>query len=292
MSVAAGPNGQVEASAGPSEVAAETGPNGQAVGSTAGAGDMTPGTGSGVDEAARLTAAAQARLDAGDRDGAIALYRRAFAALPTSIGHAQRRAAVALAIAAAEEAAFRAGGDPVRLRAALAAVDAYLAGLDPTDDENRAGAERRRSELSDMLSRAVRPQGPARAPAAAPARRGIERRAARAAAGLAGGAAAAGVVALAGVIAGRGADRYLARATARPCAGDDPADPCGSDDLREAIKADALADGVRANRLAVAGAAVAGALLAASAAALIAAAIRGRAPERVQGRATTLVVRF
>lgn len=254
--------------------------------------DMSSGASAGVDEAARLTADADAKLAAGDRDGAIDLYRRAFAALPTTLGHAQRRAAVALAIAAAEEAAFRDSGDPARLREASAALDAYLAGLDPTDDENRAGAERRRAELSDMLARAARPPGPQPLPGPAPGRRGLDPRAARAGYVLIGAAAAAGVVAVAGALAGRGADRYLARATARPCAGDDPDDPCGSDVVREALKIDARRDGVRANRLAIGGAAAAGALLVAGATALIAAALRGRSPARASSRGAALVIHF
>jgi hypothetical protein len=244
----------------------------------------------GLDQAAELSTAAQARLDAGDREGAIALWRRAYAALPGGFGYAPRRATVALAIAGAEEAAFRAGGDPARLGAAIAALDAYLGGLDPTDDENRAVVEGRRAELSDMYKRTSRPEGPAAAPSVSPGRGGFDRRAGQAAAGLAGAAVVAGAVAVAGALAGRAADRALARAIARPCGGDDPDDPCGSDGQREASKADALTDGLRANRMAIVGMSVAGALLAASAAALIAGAIRGRG--RVQARGAGLAVRF
>lgn len=254
--------------------------------------ELSQETGSerGVDEAAALSAAAELRLAAGDRAGAIALWRQAFTALPGGYGYAPRRAAAALAIAGAEEAIYRDGGDPARLRAAIAALDAYLGGLDPTDDENRARVEDRRAELSDMYKRASTPAGPSAPPRADLRRRGIERRAGLVAAGLAGGAAVAGVIALAGGLTGQAADRDLARATARPCQGEDPADRCGSDGPRETIKADLLADGLRANWMAKAGAAAAGGLLAAGAAALLGGLIRGRG--QVQARGPALLVRF
>lgn len=259
-----------------------------------GGGEVAGGTGEadGVDEAAALASEAEARLAAGATEEALALWRRAYALLPRSIGYAQRRAAVALAIAGAEEAAFRGSGDPARLRAGIAALDTYLAGLEPTDDENRAGVEARRAALSDMLDRAAAPQGPAAPPGVAPGRRGVDRRAGLAAGGLGGAAVVAGVVAIVGIAASRGADRALARATSRPCSGSEPADPCGSDVTREALKAEALADGLRANRIAVVGATVAGVLLAAGAVALIVGGIRGRAPVRAQGRGAGLIVRF
>lgn len=262
-------------------------------GSAAG-GDVAGGTGEtdGVDEAAALASEAEARFAAGATDEALALWRRAYALLPRSIGYAQRRAAVALAIAGAEEAAFRGSGDPARLRAGIAALDTYLAGLEPTDDENRAGVEGRRAALSDMLDRAAAPQGPTPLPGVAPGRRGIDRRAGLAAAGLGAAAVVAGVVAIAGAVASRGAERALARATGRPCSGIDPADPCGSDATREALKAEALADGLRANRVAVIGATAAGVMLAAGAVALIVGGIRGRAPVRAESRGAGLLVRF
>lgn len=263
-------------------------------GDTGAAVEVSPETGDadGVDEAAALASAAEARLAAGATDEALGLWRRAYALLPRSVGYAQRRAAVALAIAGAEEAAFRASGEPGRLRAGIAALDTYLAGLEPTDDENRAGVELRRAELSDMLERAATPQGPAPGPGVVAGRRGIDRRAGLAAAGFGGAALVAGAVAIAEVAASRGADRALARATGRPCSGSDPADPCGSDVAREALKADALADGLRANRIAVIGATVAGVLVAAGAVALIAGGIRGRGPVRAESRGAALVVRF
>jgi hypothetical protein len=245
---------------------------------------------SGVDAAAELSAAAQVRLDAGDREGAIALWRQAFEALPGGYGYAPRRATAALALAAAEEAAFRETGEPGRLHAAIEALDAYLGGLDPTDDENRAGVEGRRAELYARYHRASAPQGPPPPPRAETGRRGLDRRAGLAAAGLGSGAVVAGVVALAGGLAGRGADGDLARVTARPCAGKDPLDPCGSDSAREEKKAELVTEGLRANRMAMVGGILAGALLTASVAALIAGAIRGRS--RVQARASGLVIRF
>ncbi|WAS98911.1 hypothetical protein [Nannocystis punicea] len=244
----------------------------------------------GVDEAAELSAAAQARLEAGDRDGAIALWQRAFRALPGGFGYAPRRVTAALAIAGAEEAAFRETGDAARLHAAIAALDAYLGGLDPTDDENRVGVEGRRAELLAMYRSASAPEGPRPAPPLEPARRGFDRKAGLAAAGLGSAAVVAGVVALAGGLTGRAADDDLAAVTAQPCQGDDPLDPCGSDTAREQQKTDLVAEGLRANRMALVGGILAGALLTAGVAALIAGAIRGRT--RVQARAGRLVVRF
>lgn len=273
-----------------------SGETGSAGGESGGAArsDVAGGTGEadGVDEAAALASEAEARFAAGATDEALALWRRAYALLPRSIGYAQRRAAVALAIAGAEEAAFRGSGDPARLRAGIAALDTYLAGLEPTDDENRAGVEGRRAALSGMLDRAAAPQGPTPLPGVAPGRRGIDRRAGLAAAGLGGAAVVGGVVAIAGAVASRGAERALARAAGRPCSGSDPADPCGSDATREALKAEALADGLRANRVAVIGATVAGVMLAAGAVALIVGGIRGRAPVRAESRGAGLLVRF
>jgi hypothetical protein len=249
-----------------------------------------PARASGVDEAAELSAAAQARFDAGDHEGASALWRRAYQALPGGFGYAPRRAAVALAIAAAEEAAFRASGEALRLRAAIQALDTYLGGLDPTDDENRAGVAERKAELLAMYQRAAATEGPRPAPSGEAGRRGLDRRAGLAAAGLAGAAVVGGLVALAGGLAGRAADRDLTRALARPCTGDDPLDPCGSDPRREAAKTELVADGLRANRTALVGGLVAAALLTAGAAALVAGAIRGRA--RVQAHAGGLRLRF
>ncbi len=275
-----GREGQVDG--GPAEEARGTGPRGQ----------LAPDA-DGVDEAAELAAAAERRLAAGATDEALALWRRAYALLPPSIGYAQRRAAVALAIAGAEEAAFRAGGEPARLHAGIAALDAYLAGLEPTDDENRAGAEARRAALSDLLEGTASPGRPRAAPPTTTptGRRGLDRRAGLAAAGLGGAALVAGAVAVGGAMAARAADGRLADAVARPCGGP-AADPCGGDATREALKAEALADGARANRIEVIGIALAGTLVAAGLAALLAAGIRGRAPARVVGRGPTLVVRF
>ncbi|PCC75647.1 hypothetical protein SAMN02745121_00187 [Nannocystis exedens] len=244
----------------------------------------------GVDEAAELSAAAQARLAAGDRDGAIALWQRAFRALPGGFGYAPRRATAALAIADAEAAGYRETGDAARLHAAIAALDAYLGGLDPTDDENRAGVEGRRAELWAMYQSASAPEGPRPAPRVEPGRRGFDRKAGLAAAGLGSGAVVAGVVALAGGLTGRAVDDELKEVTARPCQGDDPLDPCGSDPARERQKTELVAEGLRANRMALVGGILAGALLTAGVAALIAGAIRGRS--RVQARAGRLLIRF
>lgn len=242
-----------------------------------------------VDRAAALSAAAQARIDAGDTEGAAELWRAAYASLPAAQGYAPRRAAAALGVAAAEETVYRQRGEVGRLRAALAALDAYLAGLDPTDDENRAAVEQRRGELAALLARV---SAPPPAPAAAPPgrRRGIERRAGRSAAGLTGGALLGGALTLGGALAARGATRALVRALARPCEGTDPNAPCTSDAVREALKVDAIADGLAADRLVWSGVVVAGVSLAASATALIVGAVRGRSA--VQAGGLGLALRF
>lgn len=223
----------------------------EAVGLSAGTGTvgMSEGTGEDTSEATRWSAEAQRRQAQGDLDGAIVGWQRALAALPTTQATAQRRAGLALAIAGAH-AELAARGVPGRLQAALAVLDAYLAGLDPTDDEHRVAVEQRRAELAARVA-AQRPEGtPPGSPAPTLARHPDRRLmiAGGAAIGLAGVGAA---TLAASLVAGRRADEALAVAVARP--GDDP--------LREQDKQAALARGLRSDRLAIASAAVGGLML-------------------------------
>jgi len=223
----------------PEQLAEETGAKG-----------VSEGTGEAAGAAAtRWSAEAQRRQARGDLDGAIVGWQRALAALPTTQATAQRRAGLALAIAGAH-AELAARGVPGRLQAALAVLDAYLAGLDPTDDEHRVAVEQRRAELAARLAAQRRDREPvsSRSPTLT---RGPDRRlmiAGGAAIGLAGVGAA---MLAASLVAGQRADEALATAVARP--GDDP--------LREQGKQDALARGLRADRLAIASAAVGGVML-------------------------------
>ena len=131
---------------------------------------MSEGTGEDTSEATRWSAEAQRRQAQGDLDGAIVGWQRALAVLPATQATAHRRAGLALAIAGAH-AELAARGVPGRLQVALAVLDAYLAGLDPTDDEHRVAVEQRRAELATRLApppgwpRAWRPRSrPARSP--------------------------------------------------------------------------------------------------------------------------------
>ena len=207
--------------------------------------EMSAGTG---DEAARWTAQAQQRQAQGDLDGAIAGWQRAMAVLPATQATAHRRAGLALAIAGAHaQQAER--GVPGRLTAAIAVLDAYLAGLDPTDDEHRRAVEQRRAELAALVAP---PRPTASLPVSTPTRtREPDRRLMIAGGAALGLSVAAGATLAASLLAGTRADQALAVAVAQP--GDDP--------RREASKAEALADGLRANRSAIVSAAVGGGLL-------------------------------
>ncbi len=192
----------------------------------------------GAEQATRWTAEGQRRRSSGDLDGAIAAWQQATAALPVTQATAHRRAGLALAIATAH-------ADAGRLRAAITALDAYLAGLDPTDDENRVAVEQRRAEL------AAREGSSTGSPMRAPTLPRGDRRLVIAG-GVALGLGGAGLVAmLAGLLAGSRADRDLAAAIG--LAGDDPR----RDETRDA----AVARGLLANRTAIVGASVGGALL-------------------------------
>lgn len=205
-----------------------------------GAWQLPEGTG---DEATRWATEGQQRQARGDLDGALAAWQRALAALPATQATAHRRAGLVLAIAGAH-------AQRGRLPAALAALDGYLAGLDPTDDEHRVAVEQRRAELAAQLS-PPRPTAPVVTGVAAPLERRPDRRLLIAGGAAVGLAAVAGATLGASVVAATRADAALAAAVARP--GDDP--------RREATKDEALARGLRADRDAVVSAAVGGTLL-------------------------------
>lgn len=216
-----------------------------------------------ADAAAGWIARAQQQRAQGELDGAIESWQRALAALPVTQATAYRRAGLALAIAAAHAEAAQQRGAPERLRAALAVLDAYLAALDPTDDENRVAVEQYRADLAARVV-APRPDVGRPRPRTRPDRRLVI------AGGVGLGLGVAGLVTMgAGLLAGERADAELAEAIA--LAGDDPS--------REAQKAGALARGQRANRSATVGAAVGAALLVLGAALLAAGLIR-RVPAR------------
>ena len=235
--------------------------------------EMSPGTGSQADQASarpapgaeaatRWTAEGQRRRGVGDLDGAIAAWQQAIAALPVTQATAHRRAGLALAIATAHAEAARAR--PERLVQALAVLDAYLAGLDPTDDENRVAVEQRRAELAARLA-------PVAAAAAAPAPvspRSDRRLLLAGGVGLGLGVVGLGVLG-GGLLAGTRADRDLATAVELP--GDDPG--------RESQKDAAAARGIQANRLAIAGGVVGGVLVLAGVALMIAG-VRRPSPRR------------
>ncbi|HEY0137460.1 MAG TPA: hypothetical protein VGB85_25425 [Nannocystis sp.] len=226
-------------------------------------GDLSVQTAPGAEEATRWTAEGQRRRTAGDLDGAIEAWQRATAVLPVTQATAHRRAGLALAVAAAHAEAARAR--PERMRRAIAVLDAYLAGLDPTDDENRVAVEQRRAELAARLG--PDPTVTPTTPAPAPPRR--DRRL-LVAGGVGLGLGAAGLTVLAaGLLAGARADRELAAAVELP--GDDP--------RREPDKDAAWARGLRANRAAIAGGVLGGVLLVAGLALTIAGVVR-RPPRR------------
>lgn len=238
----------VRLSAGTGELATPAGAPGQLSVGT-GTDGMSEGTGEDTSEATRWSAEAQRRQAQGDLDGAIVGWQRALAVLPATQATAHRRAGLALAIAGAH-AELAARGVPGRLQVALAVLDAYLAGLDPTDDEHRVAVEQRRAELATRLAPPPRERTPVTSTTPTPGRRPDRRL--MIAGGGAIGLAGIGVATLAAsLVAGRRADEALAAAVARP--GDDP--------QREPDKQDALARGLRADRLAIASAAVGGVML-------------------------------
>jgi hypothetical protein len=236
-----------------------------------------------------LTAEGQAHRDAGDLDGAIDRWQRALAVLPVTQATAHRRAGLVLAIAAAHAGLYDRGGDVKELRAALEVLDGYLAGLDPTDDENRVAVEARRAALADRLAQdRGRPDGDAPVAIDSGSPTAPDRRL-WLAGGTVVGLGVLGAVTLGlGLGLGARADRALQAAVALP--GDDP--------QRDAAKAAALARGQQANDAALAGGVIGGVLLATGVALLIAGAIRqARARRWPQGgrvtlHATGLAIRF
>lgn len=216
-----------------------------------------------------LAAEGQARRDAGDLAGAIDRWQQALAALPVTQATAHRRAGLVLAIAGAHEAQFERGREAKELQRALWVLDEYLAGLDPTDDENRVAVEQRRAAVAATLERE-------RAPAtSAPVELDPQPRAPDRRLWVAGGTVVGlGVVGVAvlgfGLGLGARADAALQGAVDRP--GDDPE--------REAAKAAALDRGQRANDAALAGGVIGGVLLVTGVALLIAGISRGRGQPR------------
>ena len=229
--------------------------------------ELSPGPGSsavarpapGSEAATRWTAEGQRRRSAGDLDGAIAAWQQAIAALPVTQATAHRRAGLALAIATGH-------AEAERLVQAIAVLDAYLAGLDPTDDEHRVAVEQRRAELAARLA----PTPAAARPPAPQTPRSDRRLAIAGGVGFGLGAVGLGVLG-AGLLAGARADRDLAAAVDLP--GDDP---------RRAPRKGAATDrGVQANRLAIAGGVVGGVLVLAGLALTIAGVVRRPSSRRV-----------
>ncbi|MEZ4449789.1 MAG: hypothetical protein R3B09_09925 [Nannocystaceae bacterium] len=219
-------------------------------------------------EVGRRTAEAQALADAGDYDGAIALWSHLMTTIPRTAAYAPRRASLLLAIVDAHERAYAAEHDPSRLRVAIDLLDRYLGELDPTDDENRIAVEGRRRALAARLDLAV--AGAAEEP---PPRRGPDEvagpdpRVAGRRWTIAGGSLlGAGVLGFAvmgmGMILGELADRDLGKA--RDLSIFDP-------NKQSAVEA-ATEAGYRANDLAYAGGVVGGVLTIVGAVAVI----RGR----------------
>jgi len=219
---------------------------------------------SALERAAAAAQAAQERYDAGDFDAAISLWSEVLMGLPRTAAQAPRRASLVLAIAGALERAYLDQRDPMRLRAALDLLDAYLGDLDPADDENRGMVEERRRALAARLAleEEAAPveaggddRGPRGAPEGvyapeAPGRRWVITGGSLMSLG-AGGLVMMGV----GMALGEQADRDVARAVARSVVELGRA---------EAI-AGARARGVEGNRLAWSGALIGGALMVAGA---------------------------
>lgn len=233
-------------------------------------------------DAGALTAEGQARRDAGDTAGAIDRWQQALAALPATQATAHRRAGLVLAIAAAHETRFARSGEARELEAALATFDGYLAGLDPTDDENRVAVEQRRTEVAAKLAQARPVAAPVGSPTTDSPRPTDDRRL-WVAGGTVLGLGALGVAVLAtGLGLGVRADRELTAAVALP--GDDPG--------REQAKAAALTAGAGANDAALAGGVIGGVLVVTGAALLIAAAVKQSRTRRVRAAGVGLMVVF
>lgn len=231
-------------------------------------------------DAGSLTAEGQARRDAGDTAGAIDRWQQALAALPATQATAHRRAGLVLAIAAAHDERFARTGAARELEAALLTIDGYLAGLDPTDDENRVAVEQRRAEVAAKLVRARAPTPTPPGDTSGPP--GDDRRL-RVAGGTVLGLGALGLGVLAtGLGLGVRADRALTAAVALP--GDDPG--------REPAKQAALLEGGRANDAALAGGVIGGVLVVTGAALLVAAAVKQSRARRVRAAGAGLVIAF
>ncbi len=204
--------------------------------------------------------AAQAAFDAGDYDGAIGRWSALLDQVPRTAAYAAQRASLLLAIVGAHERAFAEQRDPMRLRAAIDLLDAYLGDLDPQDDENRVAVEGRRRALAAQLEAVDDTTVAGAGDDDVGPRRGVDeavetrRRARRldVAGGVTTALGGAGLVLLGvGLVLGDRANDDLARALASGYA-----DPERSQRIR-----DALADGNRADDLALGAGVVGGALL-------------------------------
>ncbi len=221
-------------------------------------------------ESTRRSAEAQARCDAGDFDGAIALWSELLREVSPTPEQAPRRASILLAIVDAHERAYVAELDPRRLRVAIELLDRYLGELAATDDENRVAVEARRDALALRLEAAATGPEGGGGDDTGPVERGpdpqVQERAARRWTALGGALLGVGVGGLALMGAGMGLGRRADAALA------DAVDLSPTDPQRSGAIDAAYADGVLANRLAYVGGVAGGLLIIGGSAALI----RGR----------------
>jgi len=215
---------------------------------------------------------AEAKLAAGDPDGAIALFETVLEQIPEDPGYAPTRAQVLLTIVEAHEAAFARDGELARLRRAKRLLDRYLGPLALLDEQGRATAEERRVRVIDAITAVeekMRAEQAARAAAQRRDRATDARRKARAYAisgALLTGLGAAGVGVLAtGLGLGRATDGQLTDLKANKlAAGDDWSVPCIEDTCRAARRQEIdplFARGVTSNVLVLVGAVTGTALL-------------------------------
>ena len=231
--------------------------------------------------AASLTfAEAEQKLDAGDPDGAIALFEAGLERIPEDPGYAPARAQVLLTIVDAHESAFASDGDLERLRRAKRLLDRYLGPLQLLDEQGRAAAEERRVRLINAINAVeekMRAEQAARAAVTRRERASAARRQGRSF--TAAGAALTGLgvagVALMSVSLGLGRatdGRIAALKQDKLAEGDDWSRPCLDDACSEARRDELdplLARGRASNVLVLAGAVAGGALLSTGVALLV-----------------------
>lgn len=223
---------------------------------------------------------AEAKLAAGDPDGAIALFEAGLGQLPADPGYAPTRARVLLTIVEAHEAAFARDNDLERLQRAKRLLDRYLGPLDLLDEQGRAAAEEQRSGLIGKITAVEatrKAEDAARAASARRDRADKTRKQARvlSLSGIA--LISAGIAGLAlmgaGLGLGRAADRGIDELKAGKLAGGDDWDmPCSDaacQAAREQELAPLLARGNAGNVLVVVGSVTGGALLATGVALLV-----------------------